>query len=226
MPLESSLLLKLGRSNCMWLCVFADGFLHQYHTAKNESPLYALTAKHTRELWLKVRIRWKEGQWITLIAHFLLQSWVDFQLARVFNLAWEIWKLFLLGMLGISFISFLSVFTSFASWNVKRIGPGFKLRHYVQALHLITSTTDKLLECALVAEHVLSTSEIPHSAPRTSVHACAHTEPCVAMCHIMVCPTVLRLYHLVMPYKPSWWYSNYMVIEFTNYAFLKISLYH
>lgn len=44
MPLESSLLLKLGRSNCMWLCVFADGFLHQYHTAKNESPLYALTA--------------------------------------------------------------------------------------------------------------------------------------------------------------------------------------
>lgn len=189
---------------------------------KNESPLYALTAKHTRELWLKVRIRWKEGQWITLIAHFLWQSWVDFQLARVFDLAWEIWKLFLLGMLGISFISFLSVFTSFASWNVKRIGPGFKLRHYVQALHLITSTTDKLLECALVAEHVLSTSEIPHSAPRTSVHAWAM---CSHVPHNGVSNS-LRLYHLVMPYKPSWWYSNYMVIEFTNYAFLKISLYH
>lgn len=105
MPLESSLLLKLGWSDCIWLCVFADGFLHQYHTAENESPLYALTAKHTRELWLKVRIRWKKGQWITIIAHFLWQSWVDFQLARVFDSAWEIWELFLLGMLGISFIS-------------------------------------------------------------------------------------------------------------------------
>lgn len=93
-------------------------------------------------------------------------------------------------MVGISFISFLSIFTSFASWNVKHICPGFKLRHYVQALHLITSTTDKLLERALVAEHGPSTGEIPHSAPRMSVHACAHTEPCAAMCHIIVCPTV------------------------------------
>lgn len=225
MPLESSLLLKLGRSDCIWLCVFADGFLHQYHTAKNESPLCALTAKHTRELWLKVRIRWKEGQWITLVAHFLWQSWVDFQLARVFDLAWEIWKLFLLGMLGISFISFLSIFTSFAYWNVKHICSGFKLRHYVQALYLITSTTDKLLECALVAEHGLSTSEIPHSAPRMSVHACAHRAMCSHVPHNGVSNS-LRLYHLVMSYKPSWWYSNYIVIELTNHAFLKIFLYH
>lgn len=55
----------------------------------------------------------------------------------------------------------------------------------------------------------------------------------MAMYHIMAFPSVtdhvynsLRLYHLVIPYKPTWWYSCYIMMKLPNYAFLKICLHH